>query len=185
MHRKSPILCDMPITRINVLIFIPALSHAAAKSFNARWRPDSVEDSLILAYSLILNLTGIASMGQVLSRIFIKTEVVRQSKFKIYTLNSLKLIKGLGSGSFGIVQLYFHEELKQLLVVKSFTISGDEKYKKKLIADAKREAKIHARFNHKNIVKVLGITEREERKFRIILEYIPYGNLRKFLDAGH
>jgi len=25
--------------------FIPALSHAAAKSFNARWRPDSVEES--------------------------------------------------------------------------------------------------------------------------------------------
>jgi len=33
------------ISVLVILIYISALSHAAAKSFNARWRPDSVEES--------------------------------------------------------------------------------------------------------------------------------------------
>ena len=30
---------------LDVVVFIPALSHASAKLFNARWKPDSVEES--------------------------------------------------------------------------------------------------------------------------------------------
>jgi len=56
-HLQGTLLKRWSTSDLKVLIFIPALSHAAAKSFNARWRPDSASSTrLILPFSYLARI---------------------------------------------------------------------------------------------------------------------------------
>ena len=104
-----------------------------------------------------------------------------QSEIENYQFCSFKQIKDLGSGSFARVKLLYHLKHKKKVVGKIFSIGGAETTQKKQICVAKREAEIHGRLKHKNIVKILGTTLWENRVFTLILEYVPNGDLETLL----
>ena len=87
----------------------------------------------------------------------------------------------LGSGSYSRVQLLCHKKTKQLVVAKLFLICGSQEIINTRLADAEREAKILGRIKHKNIVRVLGTTVREDNDFVIFLEYVACGDLERLL----
>jgi len=116
---------------------------------------------------VLLNLQNILLMGQ--------------TNLPKYDFRCLEQIKDLGSGSYGVVKLLYQKESKKVIVGKLLSMSGTTKLQKKQISDAEKEAKLHARLQHKNIVQILGTTVLEDRKFGIILEYIPCGDLESLL----
>jgi len=104
-----------------------------------------------------------------------------QQVLEEYDPNRLKVIKELGKGSFGHVELLYHEDLKKYLVRKLFLIVGNKKAMNKRLIEARKEAKILARIKHDNIIRVFGTTRRENGNFGIVLEYAPYENLETLL----
>jgi len=89
----------------------------------------------------------------------------------------------LGCGSFGKVLLVYHKRLQNHVVVKVISASGDKSDIKKQLAEAEKEAKIHAKFKHKNIVKILGKANWDEYNVALILEFVPCGSLEGFLNS--
>ncbi|KAF9087898.1 hypothetical protein BGX23_007797 [Mortierella sp. AD031] len=90
----------------------------------------------------------------------------------------LKTYDIIGSGSFGRV---FHGDLLGTEVaikecVRSDSRAFDEKY-------FKREVDILKQSRHPNIVQFMGICKRRKR-FYIITEFLPMGNLRRWIQDG-
>ncbi|KAG0345668.1 hypothetical protein BG004_003336 [Podila humilis] len=88
----------------------------------------------------------------------------------------LKAFTSIGSGSFGRV---YHGELLGTEVaikecVRSDSRAFDEKY-------FKREVEILKQSRHPNIVQFMGICKRKKR-FYIITEFLPLGNLRQWIQ---
>ncbi|KAG0349012.1 hypothetical protein BG005_011224, partial [Podila minutissima] len=88
----------------------------------------------------------------------------------------LKAFTSIGSGSFGRV---FHSDLLGTEVaikecVRSESRAFDEKY-------FKREVDILKQSRHPNIVQFMGICKRKKR-FYIITEFLPLGNLRQWIQ---
>ena len=105
---------------------------------------------------------------------------------KRYDQDCLVLMRTLGCGSYGSVQLLFHRESRDYVVGKFFeSCFGDghvQEYNHR-IDQAKREASLHSRLKHKNIIAFLGTTNRDDECFGIVLEYAPFGNLDTFLNS--
>ena len=109
--------------------------------------------------------------------------MLQSSAIKNYSFSSLQEIKLLGYGNFAATKLYYHKDTKKHVAGKTFSISGDNQRSISQQKEAaKREAKILARIKHENIARVLGTTEWEGNCFAIILEFIAYGDLGKFLQ---
>ena len=106
---------------------------------------------------------------------------MKQYELRAYDSSNLELVKVLGSGSYGTVRLFKDKQSKEYVVGKLFLVGGNRKIIKKRLAGAKREAKILARLEHKNIVRVLGTVANGDPNFEIILEYAPCGDLESFL----
>ncbi|KAF9585914.1 hypothetical protein BGW38_000070 [Lunasporangiospora selenospora] len=92
--------------------------------------------------------------------------------------SDLKRFDIIGSGSFGRV---FHGDLLGTEVaikecVRSDSRAFDEKY-------FKREVDILKQSRHPNIVQFMGICRRKKR-FYIITEFLPLGNLRRWIQDG-
>ena len=98
-----------------------------------------------------------------------------------YNASSFEEIKEIGDGNFAVARLFYHKQLKQYVVGKSFKVVGYEKGKRRQFLDAEREAKILCRMNHKNIVSVLGTFESKDIGFTIVLEYASCGDLETLL----
>jgi len=101
-----------------------------------------------------------------------------------YDRSKLTRVKDIGSGSSGSVKLIYSEETKEYVVGKFFLCSGLQSKIKTQNKEAEREAKILAQLEHKNIVRVLGVTRWElfdKDVFVIILEYAPCGDLENLL----
>ena len=105
------------------------------------------------------------------------------TEFKTYNLDNLKETYqyNWGSGSYGDVKCFFDIELKKKVVGKIFPSSGNQKKITTQFALARREAKIHAQFKHKNIISVLGAEAWNESSFAIFLEFAPCGDLESLL----
>ena len=103
-----------------------------------------------------------------------------ESELPIYDFNDLLLKEVLGQGGYGKVHLCNVKESNQLYAIKLFRVFGDRKKMKKQLMDAKNETNILAQLEHKNIVRIVGITQKKD-EFGIILEYVPSGNLESFL----
>ena len=100
-----------------------------------------------------------------------------------YDARSLNPVQNLGNGSYGFVQLMYDNDLQQLVAGKFFLASAQQTGNvENIIADAEREANVHAQFEHKNIVAVLGTTMLDDNCFGIIMEYVP-GSLEDLLLA--
>ena len=98
-----------------------------------------------------------------------------------YNRDDLEEVEEFAVGSYGDVRLLYDKKIDKYVVGKIFQSSGEIKKVKQDFANAKREAKILAQFEHKNIIGVLGATMWDKRSFAIILEHVPNGNLEALL----
>jgi len=84
-------------------------------------------------------------------------------------------------GSFGQFKTLYHKDFNRFVTVK---FSAKNKYwfkNEKHPDDVKKEAKILAQFEHKNIIRVIGIASWSDRNTGVILECISCGNLQDLL----
>ncbi|XP_071952075.1 muscle, skeletal receptor tyrosine protein kinase-like isoform X2 [Antedon mediterranea] len=98
-----------------------------------------------------------------------------------YPRNNVVYIKDIGEGAFGRV---FQAQAPSLVHGKKETIVAVKMLKDDADADTmryfNREAEVVTRFNHQNIVKLLGVCF-VGKPLAIILEYMGHGDLQHFL----
>ena len=93
-------------------------------------------------------------------------------------LGRLEVQSRIGSGGMGVVYRAYDPDLGRLVAVKllrGFT----ERARRTLIAE---EARALARLNHPNVVAVYDIVD-SDRELYFVMEYVPGGTLRRWLDA--
>lgn len=97
------------------------------------------------------------------------------------TLLHYKIIDKLGEGGMGVVYLAEDTKLDRKVALKLLphSISSDMEQR----ARFKREAKVAASLNHKNITTIYAIEETEEQMF-IVLEYIDGSELGNRIKSG-
>jgi len=91
-----------------------------------------------------------------------------------------RVLQGLGSGEFGVVSLGLWSNGSTdpvQVAVKTLNSQCSESDRVKFL----REAAIMGQFVHKNVVQLHGVVT-EEENIMIVLEYMPKGDLRKFLN---
>ena len=103
------------------------------------------------------------------------------TQLETYQYEYLQEIRILGSGSYGDVKLFYDKNLKKQVVGKFFRCSGQKETVENRITDARREAAVLARCEHRNIIRILGAEEWYESTFGIFLEYAPCGDLESLL----
>ncbi|XP_039258605.2 tyrosine-protein kinase JAK2-like [Styela clava] len=105
------------------------------------------------------------SPGQILQRL------------KRYNPSDLHFVKNLGSGHYGMVEQYRYKNTDKFFAIKS--IKGD--LTREQLKNFHRELQTMADLKHENIVKVKGFTT-STRRHQIVLEYLPDGDIKEFLD---
>ncbi|KJE95828.1 TKL protein kinase [Capsaspora owczarzaki ATCC 30864] len=115
-----------------------------------------------------------------------------------FSRHELKLSTQLGSGNFGEVWLahvpsrWLEKKSRQSLSVSATTVATVAVAVKTLKAGASdksksdfaSEAQIMRRFNHSSIVSVVEVFV-EEEPWMLVLELLPYGDLRKVIQSCH
>ncbi|KAG8455184.1 hypothetical protein GDO86_001397 [Hymenochirus boettgeri] len=94
----------------------------------------------------------------------------------------LKFLQQLGKGNFGSVELCRYDPLQdntgEVVAVKKLQNSTDE-----YLRDFEREIEILKSLQHENIVRYKGVCySAGRRNLRLIMEYLPYGSLRDYLQ---
>ncbi len=104
--------------------------------------------------------------------------------FRQYDKSSIKYIRQLGSGNFGVV---FYGRLEGVVEdQKSVEVAVKtlkEEHSMEGLDDFVREAKLMFSFNHPNIVKILGVCV-DDMPYYLIFEYMDKGDLAQFLRAS-
>ena len=102
-----------------------------------------------------------------------------------YPRNDIMYIRDIGEGAFGRV---FQATTPHLIREEEKTVVAIKMLKKDAERDVcdyfNREAEIISRFNHPNIVQLLGICF-VGKPLCLILEYMGHGDLQEFLQAHH
>ncbi|XP_063311167.1 tyrosine-protein kinase JAK2 [Pelobates fuscus] len=94
----------------------------------------------------------------------------------------LKFLQQLGKGNFGSVELCRYDPLQdntgEVVAVKKLQHTTEE-----YLRDFEREIEILKSLQHENIVKYKGVCySAGRRNLRLIMEYLPYGSLRDYLQ---
>ncbi|XP_042769635.1 tyrosine-protein kinase JAK2 isoform X2 [Panthera leo] len=94
----------------------------------------------------------------------------------------LKFLQQLGKGNFGSVEMCRYDPLQdntgEVVAVKKLQHSTEEH-----LRDFEREIEILKSLQHDNIVKYKGVCySAGRRNLRLIMEYLPYGSLRDYLQ---
>jgi serine/threonine protein kinase len=105
--------------------------------------------------------------------------------FPQYKRVSIKYIRQIGQGNFGVVfyakaEGVFEGEKETEVAVKTLK---EEEHCSEALEDFVREAKLMFSFDHQNIVKILGVCT-EEMPFYLIFEYMDKGDLAQFLRSS-
>ena len=95
-------------------------------------------------------------------------------------VNSYKLIKTLGRGTFGKVKLAENMDTGELVAMK--IIDKHEVRAQNLGPQVKREISIMKQLKHPNCVQVKEVLASSSKIF-IIMEYVKHGELREVLDS--
>ena len=109
------------------------------------------------------------------------TELKKYDRKSLLNEESLKKV---GSGSSGTAKLFYDKKMKDYVVGKFFSSSGQQSKIDEQFVAAEREAAILAQFQHKNIVRILGVVYWDEVTFVIIMEYAPCKDLETLLHSG-
>lgn len=125
--------------------------------------------TLVLAFLVYLILSELSELGK---KAKLKNSLVG---IKEYNKSSIRWVKDIGQGQFGMV---FQGELRG--VDSEVTDVAVKTMKEHLEEDFIREAKLASRFNHPNIVSLIGISV-EDLPFYFIFEYMDKGDLADFL----
>ena len=104
--------------------------------------------------------------------------------FPHYDKSSIKYIRQLGQGNFGIVfyakaEGLFENEKETEVAVKTLK----EESSGEVLENFVREAKLMFNFDHKNIVKIYGVCMDTE-PYYLVFEYMNKGDLAQFLRAN-
>ena len=93
-------------------------------------------------------------------------------------LSGYKILKKIGSGGMGDVYLAEHKVLETTVAIKSLHANfiDDESFRKRF----RREAKVHAKLNHPNVVKLIDFQEKKDGLF-IIMEYVEGKQLGDYI----
>ena len=93
-------------------------------------------------------------------------------------LADYKILKKIGSGGMGDVYLAVHKVLETTVAIKSLhsNLVKDETFRKRF----KTEAKIHAKLNHLNVVKLIDFQQTKDGLF-IIMEYVEGQQLDDYI----
>ena len=86
----------------------------------------------------------------------------------------------VGSGSFAKVRRCYHDQLKTV-VVKYFALNGSKEAKSRKVKEAKKEAATLKNINHRNIVRVFGVTSWNDEFCGIVMEEVTGGTLEDLL----
>ena len=86
----------------------------------------------------------------------------------------------VGNGSFAKVHRCYHDQVKTV-VVKYFTLNGSQEAKKRKVKEAKKEAATLKNINHRNIVRVFGVTSWNDEFCGIVMEDGTGGTLEDLL----
>ncbi|XP_053322034.1 tyrosine-protein kinase JAK2 [Spea bombifrons] len=94
----------------------------------------------------------------------------------------LKFLQQLGKGNFGSVELCRYDPLQdntgEVVAVKKLQHTTEE-----YLRDFEREIEILKSLQHENIVRYKGVCySAGRRNLRLIMEYLPYGSLRDYLQ---
>jgi uncharacterized protein (TIGR02145 family) len=89
-----------------------------------------------------------------------------------------KILKKIGSGGMGDVYLAEHEKLAKKVAIKSLhkNLASDTSFRERF----SKEAKIHSKLDHPNIVKLLDYKERKDGLF-LIMEYVDGKQLDEYI----
>ncbi|CAD5211746.1 unnamed protein product [Bursaphelenchus okinawaensis] len=128
-------------------------------------------DELIVSF--IANKTVLHKEGTMLKR-----PILRPSWYILH--DSIKLFKKVGGGSFGDVFMA-ELQLENKVIDVAVKILKGEMGKKERSAFMK-EASINRKFNHPNIVRLLGVAVQLE-PMMVVLELAPNGSLRTFVKT--
>ena len=85
-----------------------------------------------------------------------------------------RILECLGSGEFGIVSHGLLDDNLEV-AVKTLNVNSSDKDRLKFL----QEAAIMCQFDHKNVIKLLGVVT--EAPITIVLEYMSHGDLRQLL----
>ena len=93
-------------------------------------------------------------------------------------LEGYKILKKIDSGGMGDVFLAEHEVLETKVAIKSLhaNLVSDESFKKRF----RTEAKVHAKLDHPNVVKLIDFQERKDGLF-IVMEYVEGKQLDNYI----
>ena len=93
-------------------------------------------------------------------------------------LSGYKILKKIGSGGMGDVYLAEHKVLETTVAIKSLHTNfiDDESFRKRF----RREARVHAKLNHPNVVKLIDFQEKKDGLF-IIMEYVEGKQLDDYI----
>ncbi len=89
-------------------------------------------------------------------------------------MSDVTIIKSVGTGSYGEVDLVIHKKLGINLAVKK--IDKLSLANKKIKATLMREVEIHKKLRHDNIIRLYTSTE-DDKFIYLVLEYASKGNL--------
>ncbi|MCA9701029.1 MAG: serine/threonine protein kinase, partial [Myxococcales bacterium] len=93
------------------------------------------------------------------------------------TSNRYDLISELGRGGMSVVYLAHDHKLDRTVALKTLQADDRPQLRQRLL----REAKLMARINHPNVVRVYDV---DERRAIVVMEYVEGQTLRRWLESG-
>ena len=95
-------------------------------------------------------------------------------------ISHYKILKTLGRGGMGIVYLAEDGRLKRQVAIKCLYKQQSDA----LLERLRREAKVLAKLNHPNVVKIYDVVDQEDG-FALVMEYVGGRSLRHYLKENH
>ncbi|WP_299770479.1 serine/threonine-protein kinase [uncultured Pseudoteredinibacter sp.] len=96
------------------------------------------------------------------------------------SISHYKILDTLGRGSMGIVYLAEDSRLKRKVAIKCLYKQQSDA----LLERLRREAKVLAKLNHPNVVKIYDVVDQEDG-FALVMEYVGGRSLRHYLKENH
>ncbi|RZC34381.1 Pkinase Tyr, ANF receptor and/or Peripla BP 6 domain containing protein [Asbolus verrucosus] len=169
MSKFLNVTCEMAIVILNIILVCLLVLVVVAAIYNMKKRYDRkvrYTEKYMRHFGIDLRLNP--------------SQITDLDKWEI-PRNSVVINRKLGEGAFGTVyggEANFPEKGWVAVAVKTLKVGSSTEEK----LDFLSEAEVMKRFEHKNIIKLLGVCTKQEPIYTI-MEYMLYGDLKTFLLA--